>query len=158
MSTASRSSNGAAKAADIVWARSAADTAPEPVSSAMKLLRLALALRYRSSAARWPSLPADTRARAKPGRASVGASEAAGSTAAISAIQGSQRSLAVPRKSRPIISERPPGVNAGVVCGAKHVPGGHGFAEEVTTQEQSGQTAAAVGLDPGPHGPGDVLP
>src|SRR3954464_13169130 len=146
MSTASRSSNGAAKAADIVWARSAADTAPEPVSSAIKLLRLALALRYRSSAAFWPSLPADTRARARPGRASVGASEAAGSTAAISAIQGSQRSLAVPRKSRPIISESPSGVNAGVVCGAKRVPGRHGFAEEVTRRARSVQVALAADL------------
>jgi hypothetical protein len=39
-SMASRSSSGAPKADDMVWARSAADTAPEPVSSAMKLVRL----------------------------------------------------------------------------------------------------------------------
>jgi hypothetical protein len=44
-SIAFRSSTGAPNAVDMVWARSAAETAPEPVSSAMKLVRLVLALR-----------------------------------------------------------------------------------------------------------------
>ena len=42
---ASRSTNGAAKADDSVCAKSEAETLPEPVSSAMKLVRLVEALR-----------------------------------------------------------------------------------------------------------------
>ena len=60
---------GAPKAVDMVCAKSAADTEPEPVSSAMKLLRLARALRESSSADFCPSLPAEMSALAKPGRA-----------------------------------------------------------------------------------------
>jgi hypothetical protein len=74
---------GAPKAADMVCARSDAETAPEPVSSAMKLLRLACALREISSADFCPSLPAEISARASPGRAAEGASETTGSTAAM---------------------------------------------------------------------------
>jgi len=56
---------------------------PESVSSAMKLVRLLWALRYRSSAAFWPSLPADTNARPRPGRAMEGVSSGTESTDAI---------------------------------------------------------------------------
>jgi len=69
MSMASKSTSGAAKDVDMMCARSKADTAPEPVNSAMKLLRLTCALRKMASAAFWPSLPADTSALPKPGSA-----------------------------------------------------------------------------------------
>ena len=82
-STASRSTRGAAKAADSVCARSAEDTAPEPTSSAMKLVLPPMALRYRSSAAFCGSLPAATRARPIPGRATVVVSRLTESATAI---------------------------------------------------------------------------
>ncbi|MFZ2295395.1 MAG: hypothetical protein WAW46_10210, partial [Polaromonas sp.] len=52
----------------MMWAKSNAETAPEPVNSAMKLVRLLCALRKMSSAAFWPNLPATTNARPKPGK------------------------------------------------------------------------------------------
>ncbi len=67
----------------MVWAKSAADTEPEPINSAMKLLGLLCAFLYRSSAAFCPSLPADTSARPRPGKAMEGVSWITVSTDAI---------------------------------------------------------------------------
>jgi hypothetical protein len=82
-STASRSSSGAPNAVETVWARSAAETAPSPVSSARKLLRLLCALREISSADFCPSLPAEISARARPGSAVADVSETTESAVAM---------------------------------------------------------------------------
>ena len=53
----------------MVWARSEAETAPDPVNSAMKLVRPDDAFRYMSSADFWPNFPANISALPNPGKA-----------------------------------------------------------------------------------------
>lgn len=53
----------------MVWARSEAETAPDPVNSAIKLVRPDDAFRYMSSADFWPNFPANISALPNPGKA-----------------------------------------------------------------------------------------
>ncbi|MBG6070990.1 hypothetical protein IWX87_000734 [Polaromonas sp. CG_9.7] len=61
------STKGAAKDIDMMCAKSNAETAPDPVNSAIKLFRLTCAFEKISSAAFCPSFPADTKALPSPG-------------------------------------------------------------------------------------------
>jgi len=86
ISIALMSSKGAANAADSVCARSVAETAPELVSSATKLLLAAVARLEISSAAACVSVPAMTSARAMPGSTAAVAMMVAGALLALSVV------------------------------------------------------------------------